>query len=114
ITVNDATNHLTASQTPILVNAAAASQMTITGQYPLSTTGSDPHPFTVTLKDSFGNIAAGYTGTVTLTSSDLNASFVGGSSYMFTATDAVVHTFTATLRTAGTRSITVTDSTNSL
>jgi hypothetical protein len=65
--------------------------------------------FTVTLKDPYGNIATGYTGTVHFTSSDGTASLPAN--YTFTATDAGVHTFSATLKTAGTQSITATDTT---
>jgi hypothetical protein len=49
----------------------------------------------------------GYTGTVHFTSSDLQA--VLPADYMFTAADHGTHTFTVTLKTASTLSITVTD-----
>lgn len=64
---------------------------------------------TVTAKDSYGNTATGYTGTVHFTSTDGAAVLPGN--YTFTAADAGVHTFTsgATLKTAGSQTITVTD-----
>lgn len=61
--------------------------------------------FTVTARDGFGQIATGFRGTVTFASSDPRA--VLPASYAFTAEDAGVHTFPATLHTAGIHSITV-------
>ena len=46
----------------------------------------------------------GYLGTVTLTSTDPNAS-LSSTTYTFTAADGGTHTFTATLETAGLQSI---------
>ena len=60
--------------------------------------------------DAYGNVAAGYTGTVTFSSSDVQAGLPA--SYTFTAADAGVHTFSATLKTAGTQSLTATDTAN--
>ena len=62
---------------------------------------------TVTAYDAYGNVATGYTGTVTFTSSDGQAALPA--SYTFTAADAGTHTFSVTLETAGTQSITATD-----
>jgi hypothetical protein len=64
--------------------------------------------FTVTARDQYGNVATGYTGTVKFTSSDPKAALPAN--YAFTSTDAGRHTFSATLNTLGTQSITVTDS----
>src|SRR5439155_483057 len=50
------------------VGAAGASTLAVSG-YP-STTAGDSHTFTVTAKDSFGNTATGYRGTVHFTSTD--------------------------------------------
>ena len=66
---------------------------------------------TVTAYDAYGNVATGYTGTVSLTSSDPQA--VLPSSFTFTGTDAGTHTFAVTLDTAGTQSITATDTVTS-
>ena len=66
-----------------------------------------PLSVTVTARDAFGNIATGYTGTVHFTSSDGQAALPAD--YTFTAADAGVHTFTATLKTAGSQTITATD-----
>ena len=63
--------------------------------------------FTVSAQDAFGNALRNYTGTVTFSSSDVQAGLPAN--YTFTAADAGVHTFTATLKTAGVQSVTVND-----
>ena len=63
--------------------------------------------FTVTALNADGTVNTGYTGTVTFSSSDPQA--VLPADYTFTAADQGVHTFTATLKTAGSQSITATD-----
>jgi len=63
--------------------------------------------FTVTAKDVNGNTATGYTGTAMFSSTA--AKMVLPGNYTFTAADMGVHTFSATLKTAGRQSITVTD-----
>src|SRR5205085_605222 len=74
----------------------------------------------VTARDPFGNVAPAYTGTVAFSSSDTIATLPAA--YTFTAADAGAHTFAVTyksagghalsfaLKTAGTQSITATDS----
>jgi hypothetical protein len=66
-------------------------------------------PFTVIVQalNDLGDPVPGYTGTVHFTSSDGRA--VLPADYTFTATDAGTHTFNATLKTAGTQSVTVAD-----
>jgi len=91
----------------ITVNAAAASLMTVSG-FPSATAGGAAN-FTVTAQDQYGNIATGYTGTVQFKSTDSQA--VLPPSYTFTSADAGVHTFSVTLKTAGTQSITAADTT---
>ena len=71
------------------------------------TTAGVAHNVTVTAQDAFGNVATGYTGTVHLTSSD--ASAVLPANYTFTGADNGVHNLSVTLKTAGTQSITATD-----
>ena len=75
--------------------------------YPSPTTAGGAHNVTVTAQDAFGNVATGYTGTVHFTSSD--ASAVLPANYTFTGGDAGTHVFSVTLKTAGTQSITATD-----
>jgi hypothetical protein len=109
LSVTDTANAgLTASQTGITVVAGAASRFTVSG-YPATTAGTS-HSFTVTVTDAYGNLVTGYRGTVRFSSSDSQAGLP--SSYTFTAADNGVHTFSATLKTAGSQSLTVTDSAN--
>jgi hypothetical protein len=65
-----------------------------------------PFSFTVTALDAYGNVATGYLGTVTFTSSDTKA--VLPAKYTFTAADVGAATFTATFNTLGTQTLTVT------
>src|SRR4029079_9681583 len=74
--------------------------------YP-GTTAGVANTFTVIVRDTIGQVASGYTGTVFFSSTDMQAGLPA--SYTFTSADAGVHTFTATLRTAGTQSIAVRD-----
>ncbi|HVS36406.1 MAG TPA: hypothetical protein VMS17_12640, partial [Gemmataceae bacterium] len=106
ITATDrAASSLTATQGGIAVSAAAAATFSVTG-YPSATAGT-AHAFTVTARDAYGNVATGYRGTVLFTSSDAQAALPAN--YTFTAGDAGVRTFSATLKTAGSQSLTATD-----
>jgi hypothetical protein len=96
------------TQANYTVNSAAASQLVLSG-YPSATTAGTANNFTVTAEDAFGNTATGYTGTVSFSSSDAQASLPAA--YTFTAGDAGVHTFSATLKTAGSQSLTASDAT---
>jgi hypothetical protein len=108
VTATDTVFSSISGSSAVTVSPAAASTMTVVG-FPSPTTAGVAHNFTVTLKDAYGNIASGYTGTVHFKSSDRKASLPAN--YTFTAADAGVHTFSATLKTAGTQSLTVTDTT---
>ena len=61
----------------------------------------------MTVKDTIGQTATGYTGTVYFTSSDVQAGLPA--SYTFTAADAGAHSFAVTFKTAGVQSLTVRD-----
>jgi hypothetical protein len=74
---------------------------------PGNTTAGQTVPLTVTAWDHYGNIATGYTGTVTFASSDPLATLPA--SYTFTAADNGTHDFAAALRSAGAQSIKATD-----
>jgi hypothetical protein len=87
---------------------AQASSFVVSG-FPLSTTAGTASSFTITAKNANGTTATNYTGTVHFSSSDGQASLPAN--YTFTAADAGVHTFSATLKTAGTQALTATDST---
>src|SRR5206468_7033468 len=103
-------NSIQGSQTSITVNLATVSKLVVSG-YPSPTVAGISHGFTITAQDAFGNTASGYTGTVVFTSSDGQA--VLPANYKFTSTDAGVHSFSGTLRTAGSQSITATDTVTS-
>ena len=66
---------------------------------------------TVTAYDAYGNVATGYTGTISFSSSDAQALLPSG--FSFIAADAGTHTFSVTLETVGTQSITATDTATS-
>src|SRR5262249_18358598 len=63
--------------------------------------------FTVTALDAFNNTAQSYMGTVTFTGTDPKEMLPAN--YKFTSADLGVHTFSATLRTAGSQFLTATD-----
>jgi hypothetical protein len=105
INVMDTVNTLFTGSQSITVAPAAAAILTIAG-FPATTAGV-AQTFTVTARDNFGNLATGYAGTVTFSSSDPLA--VLPAIYTFTAGDAGVHTLTAVLEKAGTQSISVKD-----
>ena len=99
------------SQTGITVNPAAANDLVVSSAYPSSTVAGDPHPITIKAVDAFGNTATGYAGTVRITSSDVAAGLPANHAY--TGSDAGIHTFSVTLKTPGSKSITATDVGNS-
>jgi len=112
ITATDtATATIHGSQTGIVVSPDVAKTLTVTSV--TSWVAGAAHSVTVVAGDAYGNTATGYTGTVQFTSSD--AAAVLPANYTFTASDMGVHTFSyatspaPALKTAGTQSITVTD-----
>jgi hypothetical protein len=103
ITATDSiTASITGSQTGIVINPAAPSQIVVTAPYPSTVTAGTANPVTITMEDAFGNIVTGYRGTVRVSSSD---STLTPFNYTFTAGDAGVHTFSITLKTAASQSI---------
>jgi hypothetical protein len=92
--------------TGTLAVAGSATHLSISG-FPSSVTAGTAGDFTVTALDANNNTAVGFTGTVNFSSSDSQATF-SPSSYTFVTGDKGTHTFAngATLRTAGTQSIT--------
>jgi hypothetical protein len=103
VTATDSVSLATGSQNAIVVNPGSAMQLTVSG-LPSPYGAGSTQSLTVTAKDAYGNTATGYTGTVQFSSSDpaavlpANATLTNG-----------VGTFSVTLRTAGTRSVTATD-----
>jgi uncharacterized delta-60 repeat protein len=110
ITATDTVTSTITGQASIKVNAAAASVLVVSG-FPSPIAHGTAANFTVTAQDAYGNVATGYRGTVHFTSSDAAAALPAN--YAFTSADAGVHTFTATLNTVGTQSITATDTIHS-
>jgi len=84
-----------------------AASLAFTG-FPASVVAGVAQSFTLTARDSGGNIATGYTGTVSFAS--VNTAATLPATYTFTPADRGMHTFAATLLTVGTgRGITATD-----
>jgi phospholipase C len=105
ITVTDTVVSSITGKTTGSISAAAASHFTVTD--PASTTAGVVLSVTVTALDPYGNIATGYTGNVVFSSTDSQA--VLPANYAFSSTDAGIHTFTVTLKTAGSQKVTATD-----
>jgi uncharacterized repeat protein (TIGR03803 family) len=75
--------------------------------FPSPVTAGTVGSFTVTALNADGTVNTGYTGTVAFSSSDPQA--VLPANYTFTAADQGMHTFSVTLKTAGSQSITAAD-----
>ncbi|HEV3440768.1 MAG TPA: S53 family peptidase [Gemmata sp.] len=78
---------------------------------PTTATAGSSFSITVEALNASNQIVAGYAGTVSFTSSDGSA--VLPPNYTFTTSDDGKHTFTVTLKTAGTETIAATDTSNS-
>ncbi len=102
LTATDTVSAIHGTSSGITVNPAGASHLAVSA--PGSVTVGSPFSFIVTALDPFNNTATGYGGTVHFTSSDGAATLPGNS----TLTSGV-GTFSATLRTEGTKTITATD-----
>ena len=116
VTASDAALASSGASNSVTISPAAASHLVLSG-YPSPTTAGVAQKITVTAEDRYGNVATGYTGTIHFTSSDGHATVPGGlpSNYTFTTGtggDDGKHSFTATLKTAGTQSISATDALN--
>ncbi len=107
ITATDsATSSITGTQSAIVVGAGTLHHFVVAG-FPDPTTSGASHPFTVTAKDASNNTVIGYTGTVTISTTDPLATPPGP--YHFVAGDHGVHAFAMALEKVGTWSITATD-----
>jgi hypothetical protein len=96
---------ITRLESGITVNPAYASSLSLTGLANPVTSGATD-TFLLTLRDAYGNIATGYTGTVHFTSSDGKATLP--SDYTFSAFNAGQQSFAVVLGTVGTQGVTVT------
>ncbi len=93
----------TSASASLIVDPGSATHFVVSG-FPNPTTAGVAHSVTVTAYDAYGNLATGYLGTVKITSSDNQA--------VLPANDGLtdgVGTFIVTLETAGTQTITATD-----
>jgi DNA/RNA endonuclease G (NUC1) len=106
IATDTVSSAITGSQTGITVNPSAATHFSVAG-FPSPTAPGVLHAFTVTALDAANNTATGYAGTIHVTSTDAAASLPGD--YAFTGSDHGLHSFFATLNTAGAQTLTVTD-----
>ena len=93
------------SAVSVLLNGSAGLDYSFSG--PASAIAGTAFSFTVTVKDFHGAVDIGYRGTIHFTSTDRFA--VLPADYTFTAADAGVHMFSATLQTSGQETITGTD-----
>jgi subtilase family serine protease len=99
----------------LLIPALAGSQSTPVATHLVltaaaSSTAGSSFSVTVTAADANGKAVAGYRGTIGFTSSDSSAILPG--SYTFTAADNGVHTFTVTLKRAGSDTVSAADTSN--
>jgi hypothetical protein len=109
VTAADTANASLASSQSVTINPAAASTLTLSGlSNAVAGTGQTAR---VALSDPYGNVATGYSGAVHFNSNDGQATLPAD--YKFTSGDAGVHQFSLTLKTAGSRTVTASDTTNS-
>jgi MYXO-CTERM domain-containing protein len=95
-----------ATSTEIAVRPAAAASYALT--FPASVTAGQEATLSATAYDAYGNQAAAYGGTVNVTSSDAAATM----SSTATFAEGQLESFKVTFKTAGLRTLTVTDSAN--
>ena len=105
-TTDTVTGTITGTTGTITVAPVAAATLTVSGPAN-ATAGVSFGSLTVTAKDSFGNVATGYLGTVTFSGGGTSPTLPAN--YTFVAGDSGTHTFTATLTQSGARTITATD-----
>jgi hypothetical protein len=108
VTVADVANNLTSSAN---VNVVAGSAVAFVVTASSNAVAGTPFDVTVTAVDAWDNVATGYTGTVTFTSSDQDPGVVLPPDYTFQASDGGMVTFAGgvTLFTPGQQTLTVTD-----
>jgi uncharacterized delta-60 repeat protein len=106
VTATDtAKSTITGTQAGIVVSPGAVSKFVVSSANKVP--AGAPMNVTVIAQDAYGNTVTGYRGTVHLTSTDPQA--VLPANYTFSATDAGKHTFSVTLKTAGSQTVTVSD-----
>jgi N,N-dimethylformamidase beta subunit-like protein len=112
ITATDTASSTITGRLTVLVNPGAA--VSITMLVPGTVRANQTFSVPVTLKDAYGNVATGYTRTLHFSSSDMAAQGGGRlpADYTFTAADAGTHTFSMSLMTPPSQTITVADTGN--
>jgi hypothetical protein len=104
-TLSASASGVAAGTASVAVSPASAASLSLAA--PTSATAGSSFAATVTVRDAYGNTATGYTGTVHFASTDAQSTLPAD--YTFTADDQGTHTFAAALKTAGTQSLTATD-----
>jgi hypothetical protein len=103
------TSSITGSATTTVDAAPVATHLLVVT--PEQVTAGVPTNVTVVALDASGHRVTDYTGTVSFTSSDTNATLPAN--YTFTANDRGVHTFQVTFQTTGSQTVTATDTATS-
>ena len=106
---DDALASLAITDPTISVQPAAAHSLVLTG-LPASVLTGTSDPLTVTAYDAYGNVATGYTGTISFKSSDAGA--VLPEAFSFDSAAAGTRTFGVTFETVGNQTITAADTVN--
>ena len=108
ITASDASNSAIKGSQTATVTPAAAATFSLSS---LSTvTAGTAQNLTLTVRDTYNNLATTYRGTVHALSSDGQAALPAN--YSFTAADAGAHTFSVTLKTVGQQAVSLSDTAN--
>jgi hypothetical protein len=104
---------ITGTSNDITVNPGATTHFGVS--VPATAIAGGPFDVTVSAYDLAGNVTPAYTGTVHFTTSDVGSGTAVPSNYAFVSGDNGVHTFTSgvTLVTAGSQSVTATDTSDS-
>jgi hypothetical protein len=106
LTATDVTiPRIAGSESGIAVSPAAAGAFILAA--PANVTAGASFSLTLTVQDAYGNVVTGYVGAVHFSSTDPQAGLPPD--YTFTTADDGTHTFSTTLKSAGTRSISATD-----
>src|SRR5262249_16366090 len=102
------TSGIIGAENGIVVSAAAVTHFAISG--PTMVTQGVGFKITVSAVDDFGNVNAGYRGTVHLSSTDSTG---GTQNFTFSNNDNGVHVFSYTFNRLGSQTLTIVDTTNS-
>jgi hypothetical protein len=107
LTATDTTSAGTVGSAAVTVKPGAATTC-LTVQASSTSVAGSAVGIAVAVRDAFGNLATGYTGTIKLTSTDGRAILPSNATFV-PASDAGSHAFAATLLTTGAQTLTATD-----